>query len=49
MSNSGNSIKKEFDLNSKKFNSNVNFKDNQFFMKTIPLSMNDLLCSIQKT
>ena len=47
-----NSIKNEFVLNSKKFNSKVNFKDRQFFMKTIPLSMNDLLCSdfyIQKT
>ena len=50
--NGGNSIKNEFVLNSKKFNSKVNFRDNQFFMKTIPLSMNDLLCSdfyIQKT
>ena len=51
-SNGGNSIKNEFVLNSKKFNSKVNFRDKQFFMKTIPLSMNDLLCSdfyIQKT
>lgn len=38
-------IKNEFVLNSKKFNSKVNFKDNKFFMKTIPLSMNDLACS----
>ena len=40
-----NSAKNEFVLNSKKFNSKVNFKDNKFFMKTIPLSMNDLLYS----
>lgn len=50
--NSNNSAKNEFVLNSKKFNSKVNFKDKKFFMKTIPLSMNDLLSSdfyIQKT
>ena len=44
-SNSGINQKNELVLNSKKFNSKVNFKDNKFFMKTIPLSMDDLICS----
>ena len=51
-SHSNNSTKNEFVLNSAKFNSKVSFKGNKFFMKTIPLSMNDLLHSdfyIQKT
>ena len=46
------SAKNEFVLNSKKFNSKVNCKEKEFYMKTIPLSMNDLICSdlyIQKT
>ena len=51
-SNGNNEVKSEFVLNSKKFNSKVNYKDNKFFMNTIPLSMNDLASSdlyIQKT
>ena len=51
-SNCNNEVKSEFVLNSKKFNSKVNYKDNKFFMNTIPLSMNDLASSdlyIQKT
>ena len=45
-------IKSDLVLNSKKFNSKVNYRDKKYFMKTIALSMNDLACSdlyIQKT
>ena len=45
-------VKSELVLNSKKFNSKVNYRDNKYFMKTIALSMNDLACSdlyIQKS
>ena len=50
--NKNETVKSELVLNSKKFNSKVNYRDNKYFMKTIALSMNDLACSdlyIQKT